>query len=124
MNGVIKRYSLAFQQKVVSEIESGQLSIGDARRLYDITGGETIQKWIRKLGKNHLLNKVVRIEMKDEKERIKELEKRVRELESALANEHIRNILLESMVQVAKEDYGIDLKKKHGQGPSKSDTGK
>lgn len=124
MNGVIKRYSLSFQQKVVSEIESGQLSIGDARRLYDITGCETIQKWIRKLGKNHLLNKVVRIEMKGEKDRIKELEKRIRELESALANEHLRNILLETMVEIAKEDYGIDLKKKHGQRPSKLDTGK
>jgi transposase-like protein len=123
MNGVIKRYSLAFKQKVVSEIESGQLSIGDARCLYDITGNETIQKWIRRFGKDHLLNKVVRIEMRDEKDRIRELEKRIRELESALANEHLRNIVLESLVEVAKEDYGIDLKKKHGREPSKLDTG-
>jgi len=57
MSRTVKRYSTAFKQKVVSEIESGQLSIGDARRLYDITGGETIQKWIRRFGKNHLLNK-------------------------------------------------------------------
>lgn len=123
MNDVVKRYSLAFKQKVVSEIESGQLSIEDARRVYDITGNDTIRNWLKKLGKDHLINKVVRIEMKDEKDRIKELEKRVRELESALANEHLRNIVLESMVEVAKEDYGIDLKKKHGQGPSKLDTG-
>ena len=123
MSRIIKRYSNAFQQKVVSEIESGELSIGDARRLYDITGNMTIQNWISKLGKTHLLNKVVRIEMKGEKDRVKELEKKVRQLESALADEHIKNIVLESLVDIAREKYGIDLKKKNGQGPSKLDTG-
>ncbi len=123
MSRTIKRYSIAFQKKVVSEIESGELSIGDARRLYDITGNMTIQNWISKLGKTHLLNKVVRIEMKGEKDRVKELEKKVRQLESALADEHIKNIVLESLVDIAREKYGIDLKKKNGQGPSKLDTG-
>lgn len=117
------RYSIAFQQKVVNEIESGELSIGDARRLYDIRGCETIQNWIRKFGKNHLLSKVVRIEMKDEKDRIKELEKKIRQLESALANEHIKNAVLESLVDIAQEKYGIDLKKKIGQEQLNSDTG-
>ena len=71
----VRRYSIAFQQKVVREIESGEISIGDARRLYNITGNDTVQNWLRKRGKNHLLKRVVRIEMKDEKDRIKELEK-------------------------------------------------
>ena len=123
MSQTVLRYSLAFQQKVVREIESGELSIEDARRLYDIRGCETIQKWIRKFGKNHLLSKVVRIEMKDEKDRVKELEKRIRQLESALADEHIKNAVLESLVEIARDKYGIDLKKKSGQAPSKEDTG-
>ncbi|MBC8186539.1 transposase [candidate division KSB1 bacterium] len=67
----IIRYSKAFQQKVVTEIESGKITIGEARKIYDIGGGSTIPYWIKKLGKNHLLAKVVRIEMKDEKDRIK-----------------------------------------------------
>jgi transposase-like protein len=123
MSRTVLRYSLVFQQKVVREIESGELSIGDARRLYDIRGHATIQQWIGKFGKNHLLSKVVRIEMKDEKDRVKELEKRIRQLESALANEHIRNAVLESLVDIARDKYGIDLKKKSGQAPLKGDTG-
>jgi transposase len=103
----VRRYSIAFQQKVVREIESGELSIEDACRLYDITGNDTIQKWIRKFGRNHLLNKVVRIEMKDEKDRVKQLEKKIRQLESALANEHIKNVVLESLLDIAREDYPI-----------------
>lgn len=111
---VFHRYSLAFKQKVVSEIERGELKIGDAQRIYDIRGNDTIQSWIRKLGKNHLLNKVVRIEMKDEKERIKALEKQVKGLESALAQSHVKNIALESLIECAEEHYQTDLKKTFG----------
>ena len=68
---VLYRYSSAFKQKVVSEIESGELTIAEAQRLYGINGATTIQSWIKNLGKNHLLNRIVRIEMKDEKDRIK-----------------------------------------------------
>ena len=111
---VIHRYSLAFKQKVVSEIERGELNVGDAQRIYDIRGNETIQSWIRKLGKNHLLNKVVRIEMKDEKEKVKELEKQVKVLESALAQSHVKNIALESLLECAEEHYQSDFKKNFG----------
>ena len=111
---VFHRYSLAFKQKVVSEIERGELKIGDAQRIYDIRGNDTVQSWIRKLGKNHLLNKVVRIEMKDEKEKIKDLEKQVKELESALAQSHVKNIALESLIECAEEHYQADFKKNFG----------
>ena len=111
---VFHRYSLAFKKKVVAEIERGELRIGDAQRIYDIRGNETIQSWIRKLGKNHLLNKVVRIEMKDEKERIQELEKQVKGLESALAQSHVKNIALESLIECAEEHYQADFKKNFG----------
>ena len=50
---IVIRYSTAFKQKVVSEIESGQITVAQARKVYDIRGGETIPRWIKKLGKNH-----------------------------------------------------------------------
>jgi transposase len=104
MSKTIKRYSIAFRQRVVSEIESGKLTIAGARRLYDIRGSETVQSWIAKLGKNHLLNKVVRIEMQGERDRIGELEKQVRQLESALTHEHLRNLVLESLVDIVRDE--------------------
>ena len=106
------RYSQAFKQKVISEIESGELGIEKARRIYDIGGAETIQKWIKKYGKYHLLNKVVRVEMKDEQDKIKTLERQKRELESALAQAHLRILTLESTIEVAEEQLGIKIKKK------------
>ena len=112
---VLYRYSSAFKQKVVNEIEEGKFhSVDEARKLYDIGGG-TIQDWLKRFGKNHLLSKVVRIEVKDERNILKELEKRNRQLEKALADEKLKNMCLEALVEIAQEDYGIDLKKKNGE---------
>jgi transposase len=108
------RYSEPFKLHVVSEIESGGLTIGGARRRYGIKGGETIQKWIRHYGKNHLLGKVIRVERPEEKDRIKELEAKVRELESALAHSQVKLFAYESLVEVAEEHYGADFKKNFG----------
>jgi transposase len=111
----VLRYSLAFKQKIVSEIESGKLTASSARRLYAIKGADTIARWLAQFGKLHLLNQVVRIEMKDEKDRIKELEREKQRLESALAQEHLRNICLESLIECVEEHYKIDVKKNFGE---------
>lgn len=109
---IIPRYSTAFKRKVVCEIENGKLSIHQAQKLYDIGGTETIQRWIKKLGKTHLLNKVIYIQMKDEPDKIKQLKKEKQELESALAKAHLKIITLESTVKVLEEKSGEKLKKK------------
>lgn len=109
---IFSRYSLAFKQKVVKEIESGKLGIEEARKLYDIKGGSTIQSWLRGLGKAHLLNKVIHIQMKDEKDKIKDLEKQKKELESALAQAHLKIIVLESTVKVLEEKTEEGIKKR------------
>ena len=108
------RYSLAFKQKIVSEIESGHLTVADAQRIYDITGGTTVYRWLRQLGKNHLISKVIRIEMKDEKDKIKELERQKKELEWALSQAHLKNLCLESLIECVEEQYKVDVKKTFG----------
>jgi transposase len=107
----IKRYSLSFKQKVIKEIEEGKISKSEARRLYGISGERTIQNWIKKFGKLHLLNKVVRIELKDEVSKLKQLEKEKKDLESALAQAHLKLIVYESIIEIAEEEFGVDLKK-------------
>ncbi len=82
---IIRKYSTAFKLKVVREIEEGKFSIDKCREIYDIGGSDTIQNWMRKLGKSDLISKVVRIEMKDEKGKLKQLKREKQELESALA---------------------------------------
>jgi transposase-like protein len=108
------RYSSAFKSKIVSEIERGKHSILSARRMYDIAGKGTVANWIRQLGKNHLIGKVVRVETLDERSKLKQLHDDKQRLESALANEHLRVLALENMLELASRDLGVDLKKKYG----------
>jgi transposase len=105
-------YSQAFKQKVVQEIESGKLNKNQANELYGIKGGSTINCWIKKMGKNHLINKIVRIELKDEPSKLKELKHHTRELEKALAAAHLKISAYEAYIEVAEEELGNGLKKK------------
>lgn len=121
---IIKRYSSAFKQKVISEIESGKLTIAEARKVYGINGSGTIHDWLRKYGKDHLINKMVRIEMKGERDRIKELERQKRKLESALAQAHLKNLCLEALIECVEEHYQVDVKKTFGSEASKKSFSK
>jgi len=107
------RYSMAFKQKVVSEIESGKYRLLQASKIYNVSD-VSLYNWLRAFGKNHLIGKTVRIEMKDETDRLKQLEKEKEALESALAQAHLKIITLESTIEVAEEKYKIDFKKKIG----------
>ncbi len=114
------RYSAAFKQKVSAEIESGHLTISQAQKVYDIRGSGTIHFWLKRYGKNHLLNKVVRIEMKDEKDKLKELAAKNRELESALAQTQLKLLYAESLLASVEAHYDIDVKKTFGSTASRA----
>ncbi|MDI7227512.1 hypothetical protein [Leptospira santarosai] len=60
--------------------------------------------------------------MKTDKElnRLKEAEKKTRELKKALLDVTIENVLYKSLVKVAKRDLNIDLKKNYGHLVSKN----
>lgn len=51
MNPRAKRYPEALKRKVVAEIKSGQ-PIGELRKKYSITGGNTVKGWLKKYGTN------------------------------------------------------------------------
>ena len=114
MSRQVIRYSIAFKLKVISEIESGKYTLVQARRIYDISGSQTIQRWLRKYGKSHLAPQVIRVQMKNEKDKVKELEKQVKLLEKALAKSQVDNICWQSLVEVIDEKYHIDSKKNFG----------
>ena len=96
-----RRYSQAFKRQVVHDIESGRFTLQQARKHYDIRGKSTIQSWLKQMGKNHLLAKVVRIQTPDDLDHLHQLEQQNRQLESALAQAHLRIVALESQLDEA-----------------------
>jgi transposase-like protein len=113
----VVRYSEAFKQQVVSEVEEGRFgSPHEASKAYGIKGNATIYRWLREYGKSQLLRKVVRVEKQGEPGEIKRLKERVRQLESALSDAHIDGVLAESYYEILCERTGTDpmaFKKKH-----------
>lgn len=118
----IRRYSIRFKKHVVEELERGHCSKESIRRKYGIKGGSTVQNWIRKFGKQHLLNQVVRIETMGEKDRIKELENQIKKLKLALADSLLAQRSLEVIIDEANREYDTDLKKNFGDQESKGST--
>ena len=103
---VIVRYSDCFKRSVIEEIEKNGLSIEDCRRKYGIGGSSTIQKWLKKYGKNHLLNKMVRVETLDEVQKIKALETELKNVKEAFANLSLRNLVLETYLEEFGKETG------------------
>lgn len=111
------RYSISFKQKVVKEIEEEGLTFLEAGRRYGIKGGQTLQNWVVAFGKNHLLNKIVRVEMKGEKDQVKVLEAEIKKLKIALADAVLAKDALETLIEMVDNHYQTDVKKNLSQQP-------
>ena len=102
---VVRRYSEALKLQVVQELEQGCLSVKEAMEYYDIPWRRTVDRWRRRYGKDKTNVRVVRVIMKSEKERIRELEK-------ALADKEIENIAYKALVSVYEDEHAEEMKKK------------
>ena len=114
----VMRYSEAFKLQVLRELEVGRFtSLCEASRSYGIKGAMTVRKWVERYGKSHLLGKVIMVMKADEQTELRELRKRLRELEKALADAHIDSKLDAAYLRIACRAAGIedvdDFKKKH-----------
>jgi transposase-like protein len=108
MNKEIIRYSDAFKLQVVSELESGKFKcIFEARKRYDIRGCGTIDSWMRKYGKNHLLNKVVIVKTTEERDQLKAMKQENHKLKAALGDAYLDLRLERAYVAIACEQAGI-----------------
>ena len=104
------RYSVAFKQQVVAELEAGRFrSICQASEHYGIRGTTTVRRWLAQFGKNHLIPKVVRVEKPNEANQVRELKKQIRQLKQALGETQLHNVLNESFLEIACERLGQDV---------------
>jgi len=122
-NKYMRRYSLSFKQLVVKELEETGESKGSICKKYGINGGATLNKWLLKFGKGHLINQVIRVETMEEKDRIKYLENELKKLKLALADSLLAQRSLAIVIEEANREYKTDLKKNFGESAS-TDSGK
>jgi len=108
MDRRVIRYSEAFKLRVISELESGELStIAEARKRYGIRGGRTIQCWLKKYGKNKLRSKVVTVNTPEDRDQTEELKKEIKQLKKTLAETQVQSVLNDAYFKVVCENHGI-----------------
>ena len=107
---LVYKYSTAFKRQVIEQMESGRFSsINEAREHYGIRGGSTIHSWLRKYGRNHLCPRIVRVEMPDEKDQIKQLKKQIKQLQQMLGRKDAEKAISEAFLEIACEKLGEDV---------------
>ena len=112
-----RKYSLEFKKAVVASFENGEFSVLQLEKLYGVCN-VTIYNWIYKL--SDFNEKGCRsVEMKDSKQEIvKQLANKVKELEQMLGQKQVAIEYLEKMIELAKTELDIDLKKNYSSQPS------
>jgi len=105
-----RRYAEAFKKTVVASFEKGENSVFELERIYGVSR-PTIYSWIYKYSTfNEKGYRVIEHKMSSSK-KVKELEAKIKELEQKVGQKQITIDYLETMMEVAKEELNIDIKK-------------
>lgn len=105
-------YSKEFKQELVNLFESGKFSVLQLEKLYGVANN-TIYQWIYKQSTfNKKGYRVIEMKQSSQK-KLKELEQRVKELEGLVGQKQIKIDYLEKMIDLAKDELDIDIKKNY-----------
>ena len=108
----IRKYSLEFKKSIVHSFEKGEFSVPQLEKLYNI-GNATIYNWVYKYSTfNEKGCRIVEMNNSSEN-KLKELSKKVKELEQMVGQKQIAIEYLEKMIELAKTDLNIDIKKNY-----------
>jgi transposase-like protein len=114
-----KDYNMAFKLAVISRVEKGEMTYKQAQSVYGIQGRSTVLVWLRKYG-NLDWSKPNLLFMSKSKETPAQIIKR---LEKELAEERLKNKILNTMIDISDNQYGTQIRKKFSPKPS-SGSGK
>lgn len=107
-------YNLGFKLAVISQVEKGELTYKQAQKKYGIQGRSTVLVWLRKFGTSDW-SKPNLLFMSKSKETPAQTIKR---LERELADEKLKNTVLNTMIDISDSQYGTQIRKKFSPKPS------
>jgi len=110
-----KTISNAKKRWIVREIESGRMTIGEAKEhvgIYSKDAGALLRFWRKKFAPE--ISFTLPIMTEKEKQKLDAAHKRMRELEKQLEDAQMKNIALETMIDIAEEQLRISIRKKSG----------
>jgi hypothetical protein len=108
------RYETSFRRWLVSEIDSGRISLKDAKERFKLPAHfhTTYAQWQKKYSDEIHLS-LQAMSSKDRTENAK-LEQRIKELEKQLELAQMKNVAINTLVDIAEKDYKLVIRKKFG----------
>ncbi len=118
-----RKYDENFKLQVIREVLEGKITKEEARRNYEIRGKSVILEWTRRYSGEPGYDKRGRILKKEEEttaKKLSEQSRRILKLEESLRIEKLRTALSNKMIDIAEEEFGIQIRKKSGAKQSKA----
>jgi transposase-like protein len=119
MKDYVKRYPDEFKIRIVKEYLTTDASRTELAKKYGFGAGGTLNKWIRIFGGgiNEKIEPQVLRAMSEERKHSKKTDDqqaRIKQLEQALAQEQLKTEALNTMIDIAEEQFNIPIRKKAG----------
>ena len=105
-------YTMGFKLQVVTAVEKGDMTYKQAQKIYGIQGRSTVLTWLRKHGTMDW-TQPVRLTMPKSPKAKETPAQKIKRLERELEDEHLRNLLLNEVVDILDAEYGAGLRKKY-----------
>ncbi|MDA3616809.1 hypothetical protein [Polluticaenibacter yanchengensis] len=108
-------YEVTFRRWLIREIEEGRMTTADAVSEFNfnpINGISLIYQWRKKYAPSMFLSLPSMTEK--EKQELGALQKQLKTMEKQLEEARMRNIALNTLIDVAEEKLKIDIRKKPG----------
>jgi transposase len=110
-----KDYEVSFRRWLISQVDAEKMSLQEVRDRFQLSATEytkIIKRWQERYSDDlHLsLSTMTSKERADNKA----LEKRIKELEKQLELAQMKNVGLNTMIDIAEQDYKLEIRKKSG----------
>lgn len=113
-------YNLGFKLAIVSEVEKGNYTYKQIQKVYGIQGRSTVLVWLRKYGTLDWSKPKTRVLPRSKETPTQKIKRLERELE----DERLKNLLLNTMIDVSDKQHGTSIRKKLLSQQSKSSNKK
>jgi transposase len=110
-------FSESFKMAKVSDIEKGLVGVSELAREYEVTR-TAVYKWIAKYSSMKKKKERLVIETDSDTKKLQFMKEKIKELERIVGQKQILIDFQNKVIDMAEEEYKVDIKKKFGEKPS------
>ena len=107
------KYEVAFKRRVANEYINGDRSLKEVGRFFNV-GHQNVSRWAKQFSSEQSQTAKAKEVTDQEQKDTKDLRKELEALKEKLEYEQMKNFALETMIDLAKSELGVDLRKNSG----------